>query len=249
MFTKKRPSVEVEAEDVIAPANGKYACLQMSKRDRVRFVEFPKDVYCGAEKVLRESWPPGIKSEGVYGGAFEYIMKGSPWGTLGTAEIMGSRALMRSLLAFLYGRGWVLAASINPTEKIYSKDSLLFKKAAVGDAAASPPAADFLAIHLSHHRFIYLHGAGDALLNDLRAALRDIGFYHSDHNQHDVPGFMLRDGPWWCHGTKTVKVRRLLLRLLELAERHGWESYGTILQRTGSDKVRGLDTWYFIKRN
>ncbi|KAI1854602.1 hypothetical protein JX265_007528 [Neoarthrinium moseri] len=240
-------------------ASSKFATLSLSKSDRIRFLAFPEPICRQAEPVLRRAWPPGIKAEGLYAGSYEYQLKGRPWGMMGKSEAIGSRVLLRDILAFLYGRGWVLATAINLSEKIGSKDTLLFRDAAAGRGTDHPPAlpaVDWLVVQFYHSKTIYLHGVGadgDAaeqqpMLKAFREMLASTGYLDKGGWSHDAYEFVLQGRPWRCHGEKSMKARELLLGIMGVLDGHGWEPYGTIRQRTDSDDWRHCDSWYLIRK-
>jgi hypothetical protein len=227
---------------VATGTEGKFAILTMNKSDRIRFLHFPEDVYRKVEDVLRQSWPPGIKSEGRYAGSYEYTMKGRPWGMIGKVEAIGSRVLLRNILQYLYDNSWVLTTALSVTEKVGSKDSLLFKK-----ALTTPPAAAWFVVQFYHRNKIYLHGAPAAMISEFREVLTKLEYFDKGDWNHDAYELCLKGSPWTAQKELAMKVRVLILQIAELMEKYGWETYGTLKQRTESDDSRICDSWYFIR--
>lgn len=235
----------------------KYATLSLSKSDRARFMGFPEEVYQGAEAIFTASWPPGIKSESQYAGSYEYQMKGRPWGMLRKGEAIGSRVLLRDIFRYLYDKSWILTTSISLSEKIGSKDTLLFKK-----AEFEMPKVDWLAVQFHWKNKMYLHcpvhsasstsrtDTNAALIASVRDVLLKLDFLDKGEwgQNHDAYEFSLKGSPWRCHGKKSMKTRRLLLEMAGCLDGLGWESYGTVKQRTESDDWRVCDTWYFTRK-
>lgn len=241
------------------PANSnKYATLSMSKSDRIRFMGFPEDIYSKAGTVIAASWPPGIQSEQFYAGSYEYQMKGRPFGTLGTNEALGCRVLLRDILAYLYDRSWVLITSMSLSEKIGSKDTLLFKK-----WDDERPKVEWLVVQLYHKNKIYLHCTTDhswsspprpesnsTLVTSFQNLLTKLECFEKGHwsQHHDAYEFTLKGGPWRCHGQNSMKARRLLLEMAECLDGLGFESYGAVKQRTENDDWRICDSWYLVRK-
>lgn len=168
-----------------------FAAVTMHQSDKLRFFQFPEPVHReGAGSVIRRSWPAGVQAENYHAesGAYEYKLSGTPFGSLGEAGGVGSRVLIRDLLAYLFGLGWVLDVSLAQSRDLGSKDTLVFRKphapggrgcAAGGEekeregqmaataaaapvpAAAPAPAAQWLAVGLtSGDRLRLLGGCG-----------------------------------------------------------------------------------------
>lgn len=56
-----------------------FACLLLSRSDRVRIIGFPNDVVPAVEEAIARVWYPGISSRGPYdGGGYEWKVSGRP---------------------------------------------------------------------------------------------------------------------------------------------------------------------------
>jgi hypothetical protein len=84
------------------------------------------------------------------------------------------------------------------------------------------------------------------LIQALKEAFIAIDYFQSGKWTHDSFEFKLKGWAWSEVGEKAVKVRRLVLGIIETMERFGWRSY-TTLQKRGQEKVRGTDTWFFVR--
>lgn len=84
------------------------------------------------------------------------------------------------------------------------------------------------------------------LIQALKEAFIEIDYFQSGKWTHDSFEFKLKGWAWSEMGEKAVKARRLVLGIIETMERFGWRSY-TTLQKRGQEKVRGTDTWYFVR--
>ncbi|KAH8909742.1 hypothetical protein BR93DRAFT_415988 [Coniochaeta sp. PMI_546] len=114
-----------------APASpqSSFATISFNWTDKLRLIQFPSSITKSIADQIRASWPPGIQAEQVYAQhAYEYKLKGTPFGGLGAKEAVGSRRLVRDVLAFLYRRGWVLVTPISHSRHARSKDSLVFRQ-------------------------------------------------------------------------------------------------------------------------
>jgi hypothetical protein len=213
-------------DQLTAPSllGNKYAALSLNKTDRLRFLQFPEDVYQGAEDVLLRAWPPGIQSVSRYGGAraHEHQLLGRPWGTLGRVESLGSRELLRSVLAYLYDGGWVLTTSIGLSEK----------------------PVDWLVVQFSHGDRIFLHGS-EAV--GLVAGIRGCSSDWASTRRRSGTTTRTRSAsractPWRQKGEKSMQTRVLLLEMAEELDRQGWQSYGTIHQRSNTDDWKACNS-------
>ncbi|KAI0128493.1 hypothetical protein BJ170DRAFT_721176 [Xylariales sp. AK1849] len=201
----------------------KFATLSLSKSDCIRFIQFPEDVYRKIETVI--------------------MMKGRPLGMFRKVKSTGSRTLPRDILRYLYDNSRVLTTTINLSEKVGSKDTMLFKKSTI----PSPP-VDWMVVQCCHSDRIYLHGAGMISIKDFEDILTILEYFEKGSWTHDAYEFCLTGRPWRGHGERVMKARRLILQVAELTDKLGWKTYGTIKQRTDSDDKKICDSWYkFIK--
>lgn len=89
-----------------------------------------------------------------------------------------------------------------------------------------------------------------ALLTTLKIALSTppLDYFSSGSWSHDSFEIELKGKPWRSRGEDSVKKRIMLARLLEAMEGGlGWRLYAAVVQRTGTDEWRVLDTWYFVR--
>jgi hypothetical protein len=110
-----------------------FASISLNSTDKVRLHQFPPSIRQPIAKQIRDSWPPGIQAEHVYAKhAYEYKLRGTPFGTGRMG--LGSRRLIRDVLAYLYARGWVLVTPLSHRRHAGSKDSLVFRQRRVEGA-------------------------------------------------------------------------------------------------------------------
>jgi hypothetical protein len=84
------------------------------------------------------------------------------------------------------------------------------------------------------------------MIQALKGALTEVDYFQSGNFSEKSYEFKLKGWPWSEMGERAVKVRRLVLKIMETLEGFGWRSY-TTLQRRGAEKSRGLDTWFFVR--
>lgn len=223
-----------------------FAMMSMHKRDKLRFLHFPEDIYTAAESIITNSWPPGVQEQKMYGESYEYKLKGSPWGMMGHQEGVGSRILLRNMFAFLHRRGWVLVTPLSHSVRPGTKDSLIFKKKQ--GSPSPPPSVDWLVLAFMHTKKLRVIGDEPGVMKSLREAFEGMDVFESDEWTYDSFEFKFKYAPWRAHGEATVKARLLLLQIIEVMDGQGWVSYCACKQRTDSDDVKHPDTWYFVKK-
>jgi hypothetical protein len=106
-----------------------FASLSFHWTDKLRFINFPAAAQTSIAEQIRASWPRGIQKEQVYAQhAYEYKLKGRPFGASGAKEAVGSRRLVRDILALLHRSGWVLLTPVSHNRQAGSKDTLIFRR-------------------------------------------------------------------------------------------------------------------------
>lgn len=105
-----------------------FVILSFHFSDTIRLLQFPESIYGVIAPLIRDAWPPGIQSERFYGESYDYKLKARPFNAPGDQEAVGSRRLVRDILAFLYRRGWVRATHLNLSRHPTTKDSLIFRQ-------------------------------------------------------------------------------------------------------------------------
>lgn len=246
-----------------ADPHSTYAALSFHKSNVLRLISFPEDVAAGLQPVILASWPDGLESAGPFGDAYEYKVKGSPFGYFRDQHHVGGVRLVRDVLAFLHGCSWELVAPMLCSRRYTAKDTLIFRQAAPdGLAPPPPPPLDWLVLvptGSSKLRVVYDANAmrlwgGDAdydhlgvLIPALRSSLERLDYFEKGIWNQDSFAFELKGKPWRSRGEESIKVRLMVMRLLETMETHGWRLHATMAQRTGSDEERIPDTWYFVR--
>ncbi|KAK4177361.1 hypothetical protein QBC36DRAFT_185235 [Triangularia setosa] len=247
-----------------APGSSQYATLSFHKTDTVRLLCFPDDIKSNVESLIASVWPPGIQSTGPCGEAyeFEFKLKGKPWGYFGTQDAVGAIRLLRDILALLYDQSWELVTSAICSRRYTAKDTLIFRKNSPSSSALPVQQVEWLGLATAFYdkiRIVYeaknvgrpgLEADHDHLgivIMNLKKMLESLDYFEKGDWSHDSFEFKLKGRPWRSRGEDSVKMRLMVLRLLETMESMGWRVYATILQRTGTDEDRMMDTWYFVR--
>lgn len=241
-----------------ASSSSAYATLSFHKTDTIRLLHFPEDITSSLHSVILSSWPPGIESNGPFGEAHEYKVKGSPFGYYRSQQYVGGIRLVRDLLAFMYSHSWELVTPLLCSRRYTAKDTLIFRQVPIG----SLPPVEWLALAPSGSdklRVIYdadgvkLFGVDadhdhlGSLITAIKKMLEGLDYFEKGDWSHDSFEFDFKGKPWRSRGEASVKMRIMLMRLLETMEGHGWRLHTAIVQRTGTDEHRMLDTWYFVR--
>lgn len=111
------------------PTHSSFASVSLPWADKIRLLQFPPSIRGGFAEQIRASWPRGIQSEQEYAEhAYDYKLRGNPFGSVGGKESAAGRRLVRDLLSFLHARGWVLVTPVSHSRQAGSKDSLVFRQ-------------------------------------------------------------------------------------------------------------------------
>ena len=237
-----------------------FASLSLHKSDCIRFLQFPEDIYTDAQPVILAVWPLGIQTSGFYGDAYQYKLKGRPFGRLFGPEVVGGIRVMRDLIIFLCGRSWEIVTPLLCSGHPGAKDTVVFRRRGVD--VPPPEPVEWLVLGLLGNdrlRIVYdadggkLSGGGeggDGLgvdISGVKEMLEGMDRLQKGEWSHDSFEFKLKGMPWIAHGVATVKVRLLMLRVFEVLESLGWRARVAVGQRSGNGDVRMADTLYFVR--
>ncbi len=243
-----------------------YATLSLHKTDTLRLLNFPATLPAALEPVL-SIWKEGLESQSRLDQSYEFKFKGRPFGYYRSVHHVGGIRLMRDVLAFLHAHGWILVTSMLCSRRYTAKDTLVFRKRGGEEAGTGtlPPGEmewlGFAPLGTDRLRVVYdaaeaTAGDGKAekdhdhlgvLITAVKSVLQELGYFEKGEWNNDSFEFALKGSPWRSRGEASVKKRIMLMRLLETMEEHGWRLYATIIQRTGNDESRVMDTWYFMR--
>lgn len=238
-----------------------YATLSFHKSNTLRLLNFPQDLTSALEPLLIASWPPGLESHAAFNQSYEYKFRDSPFGTYRRQRHVGGIRLLRDVLAFLYTHGWEIVTTVLCSHRYTAKDTLIFRRRV---APMLPAAVEWLGLAPMGTRSLSVvydasgvrlsgpvvdggHDHLGVLIMAIRKMLEERGCFEKGDWSHDSFEFELKGKPWRSRGEESVKMRIMLMQLLETMEAHGWRLYTTVVQRTGTDEYRVLDTWYFVR--
>lgn len=225
-----------------SPLHASFASIAFHASDKLRFFQFPESVHRdGARRVIQASWPDGIQAESAHVGsaAYEYKLHGRPFGHQGSAAGLAGRVLVRNLLAYLYGLGWLLDASLSQARSVGSKDTLIFRKRQQNqNQQQNQQQPRWLAIGLTGgNRLRFLGGCGDGdgegtMIGSLRRELQRLGLHAGGQATMDQggvgapaePGYEFRlQRPMWRveTGERVLQAQTLTLRIVEVLDSFG----------------------------
>lgn len=237
------PAYGAHEADEMAPVRNIYACITLNRSDRLRCISFPDATVVQVREAIASHWPRGIQDEKDYYGAREFKLAGYPWSGQGS-DAVPSRQLMVGILSSLYHSGWQLVAATDVTKKPYDKDTLFFRLTPI------PPPCRFFSISFNEGDKIRLINAPMGVIKSVKEVL-GTGIQREEWKVADVAyQFKMHGHPWYAEGGNTVKVRILLLKILNVIAAHGWELHATIDMSLGpgGDGTGGdNDTWFFRK--
>jgi hypothetical protein len=144
-------------------------------------------------------------------------------------------------LETLFENGWVLAFSTDISKKQFDKDTIIFRH-----QDPSPARHEWMSIAFSKEDRLRFIDAPDELVEEIRS---ELGTKVSSHNERmgGVYDFNLKGRPWRAEGGETMKVRMMLLMLVEKLEKHGFTVYASVDQKNGpggNSHLSESDTWH-----
>ncbi len=241
-------TVGSSSSSAATPFQTSFASLSLHMSDRLRLVQFPPDDVSAVRDVLRGVWRDGIQAERPYSVSHEFKLRGRPWSGSGTGSYaVPAMVLMREVFARLYARGWVLTASTDISRKEYDKDTLIFRRQG-GDGVLPP--ASWMAVSFKQGDKIRLLGAPPDLVEAMAAMLAQMRLLQVQTVKPQQHEFKLYGYPWSASGEATMHARLLILRMVEVLERHGWSLYASIDQNNGpggDSSYSETDCWYCVK--
>ena len=223
-----------------------FGSVSLHRSDSLRLIGFPDEVLPSVRGVIQQSWPKGVRSEGLYGGSYEFRMHGYPWFGKGL-EGVAARRLIRNLLAMLCSLGWVMTISMDVSKKTEDKDSMIFRH-----QSPPPPQCEWISVSFSSWDKIRLYDAPSELITALTQDLRPVlspatAFQHSP----GVAELRCVGAPWFANGKATMMSRQIALQIVMTFEQHGFSVYASIDQKLNIDNRRQghptfseTDTWH-----
>ncbi|KAM3447320.1 hypothetical protein MY3296_008847 [Beauveria thailandica] len=232
-----------------APFQTNFASLSLHMSDRLRLVQFPDDDVAAVRAVIRQVWREGIQAERPYSVSHEFKLRGRPWSGSGTGPYaVPAIVLVRELFACLYARGWIMTASTDISRKEFDKDTLIFRR-----GGPLLPPVSWMAVSFKQGDKMRLLGAPPGLVAAVGDVLASMRLLQARTEKDAAMGqyeFKLYGYPWSATGEETMRTRLLVLRLVEVLERHGWSLYASIDQNSGpsgDSSYSETDCWYCVK--
>ncbi|KAL2270339.1 hypothetical protein VTJ83DRAFT_2523 [Remersonia thermophila] len=219
-----------------------YAALSFHKADTLRLLNLPSDTVSAFEPLILATRGPGIEKQYPSGQAYEYKLKGRPFGTFRAEQLVGGIHRVRAAFALLRRHGWDLSLPVVCSSRYTAKDTLVFRRS----PAALPEVERFVLAPQATHRLRLIYDGAAGSGQDPRGHLASLHAAEGGWSR-DTLEFVLKGRPWAPRLAESVKVRVLLLRLLATMEEHGWRPYTRLVQRTGRDGFGMPDTWYFVR--
>ncbi|KAF2250654.1 hypothetical protein BU26DRAFT_603220 [Trematosphaeria pertusa] len=216
------------------------ASLSFHMTDRIRLLHFPPEAIDVCRSTILSAWKPPhsgaivIQDERPYGASHEFKLRGFPW-ALGSYQPVESSRLVCALLSTLHGLGWTLILTTDVTRKMRDKDTLVFRRrrmclwSVTGAWSCFREATGCVPPEVSQ--------ATAAQLGPSWVQARSVHKSVADE-------LKLHGSPWFANGIETMRVRELLLVLLESLEDEGWTVFASIDQKHGRDDYTETDTWY-----
>ncbi|CAN9371631.1 unnamed protein product [Alternaria alternata] len=222
-----------------APVQTRFASLSLHKEDRLRFLRFPEPIISSCRATVLRTWPQGIDEERRYANSQEIKLNGYPWRGHGK-EGVHARRLMNGLLATLHASGWLLTLNTDISKSAVDKDTLLFRY-------QSPPPLphEWCVVSFSRQDRLRFMDAPASLYSSLPSRVGANWISASEQHSPGIWEFKLKGYPWQASGEETMRVRELLIALVEMLEEEGWSVYASIDQKSsGGQGVSETDTWH-----
>lgn len=223
-------------------ATGGHASLSMHWSDKLRFLNFPDEIFLGVRTLIQNSWAGGIQSEKANGPAYEYKLKGRPFGSHGTQEAIAARVLMRNILSYLYDRQWLLVMPYTLTGRNRAKDILVFKKQ---DEPLVP--VDWLVVTVSGANTLRVIGDEPDVIRAVGSKISDMKTLQAIEVKHGSFEFQLESNLWRAVDERAIRAHQVMIAVLDTLDANGWRAYSAFRQRTQNGDYHKADTWYFVK--
>ncbi|KAF9700859.1 hypothetical protein EKO04_000211 [Ascochyta lentis] len=223
------------------PFQTRFASMSMHSNDDLRFMHFPTEVVDQCRSTVLGVWKGGIQKERMYGNSQEFKLSGYPWSAMGS-DAMEACRLIGALLGTLRSLGWVLSLNTNVSQNLANKDSLIFRY-----QSPAPAPCDWCSISFSRTDRIRLIDVSPEVCQALPARLGQEWVSKTSQYAPGIQEVKLHGYPWAAGGKDTMRVRELLLTMLETLEEEGWTVYASIDQSMSSQNTSETDTVSILK--
>ncbi|ORY13612.1 hypothetical protein BCR34DRAFT_480746 [Clohesyomyces aquaticus] len=229
-------------------AHTSFATLSFSGPGHLHFFRFPSTLHFLLHATILSSWPLGItltsKSTSSHGDSVDYKLKSFPWAPVqprlfGNAltsndSVIQARRLLGAVFAALYSEGWMIALGTEVSRSRAMGERLLccFRYQGSGRRRA-PEVCEWMSVSWDAKNKLRFVDAPIELCVLVAERLRNL-----IERQRVVAGmegvFKIKlkgsVGGKWYDG---VRMRGLVLDLLECLEESGWRVYATVEQQVG----------------
>ena len=196
-----------------------FACIGISGYDKVQFINFPQNLHTVLHGVVEKNWPQTIQEARIIGDIYEIKLKGTPWSSLGGAENIQSKSLIKALLNDLDMRQWILYGSSN----LRGNADTLFFRYDPNIPSDGTRLAGFV-ISLNRNDRLRLIDAPPETVDCARSMITQFwrkGLQH-EKQKFNAYEFKLAGHPWWADGEEAVDSRFLMCKLFEGLMSIGW---------------------------
>lgn len=205
--------------EATVPSQFPFACIGVSNWDKLQFVDFPQNLHSVLQGVVEKNWPQTIQESKVIGDTLEIKLKGTPWSSMGGAENIQSKTLIKALLNELDMRQWILYGSSNLRG---NADALFFRYDPAIPADGSRSAGFVISLN-RNDRLRLIDAPPDAV----ECARKVIGQFwargiQQEKQKFNAYEFKLKGTPWWADGEQAVETRLLMCKLFEGLMGIGW---------------------------
>jgi hypothetical protein len=149
---------------------------------------------------------------------------------------------MKSLLSTLHAEGWVLCINTDISKTVTDKDTLLFRYQSPVPAPQEWAAIAFSRIDRLRLIDFPSPPSTSPLISSLSSKLGKEWIDKQSEYAPSVWEMKLNGYPWQATGKDTMRVRELLMVLVETLEQEGWSVYASIDQK-GSGEAE-CETWF-----
>lgn len=130
---------------------GSYLGVSLNDGDDIRLVMAPgqeMDFVARDEigRAIVEAWPRGIQRQGMYGGSYEWKLKGYPWLADGI-DTVDARVLVGRIIGIMYSLGFELRSGVDCSGKIADLSFMVFRKPPMALRILPPPPVLCLSFH------------------------------------------------------------------------------------------------------
>ncbi|XP_028395516.1 uncharacterized protein LOC114519565 [Dendronephthya gigantea] len=215
------------------PPSLPYIGVGLSSNDGFVFINFPANLEQPIREVIQFTWRLGVQ-EWVYAdGVLRVKLKGTPWKSSDEQAIQ-SKILIQEIIATLRCHQWSFVCNVNTK---CTTDSLVFKF----DPTIVPgEEVEFCTISLNRDDRLRLIKVKEDVVSRVRQVIQSAWGADKIQKEKDWFGsweFKLAGILWHSTSDNSIKVRYLILKILEAMREKGWHSIAAIdMSRRGGTK-------------